>query len=204
MITTSSLERRSRHPGGRLERTLIDAEALHDRVRELGAEIAEDYADRDLLLLCLLKGGIYFTADLSRAIDLPITVEFVRARSYAGIESSGEVKLSWIDGLEIAGRDVLIVEDIVDTGLTLIEIWQALEAKGAASLAICTLLYKEKRLAHPFPVRYIGFAIEDVFVVGYGLDYDERFRNLPHIAVFQPDESARGPSRQGRSPLNPP
>ncbi|HYO47839.1 MAG TPA: hypoxanthine phosphoribosyltransferase [Gemmatimonadota bacterium] len=204
MIPTFSLVRRSRHPGGRLERTLIDAEALHDRVRELGAEIAEDYADRDLLLLCLLKGGIYFTADLSRAIDLPITVDFVRARSYAGIESSGEVKLSWIDGLEIAGRDILIVEDIVDTGLTLIEIWQALEAKGAASLAICTLLYKEKRLAHPFPVRYIGFAIEDVFVVGYGLDYDERFRNLPHIAVFQPDESARGPSRQGRSPLNPP
>ena len=204
MITSSSMERRSGHPHGRLERTLIDPETLQDRVRELGAEIAADYADRDLLLLCLLKGGIYFTADLSRAIDLPITVDFVRARSYAGIESSGEVKLSWIDGLEIAGRDVLIVEDIVDTGLTLIEIREALVAKGAASLAICALLYKEKRLAHPFPVRYIGFAIEDVFVVGYGLDYDERFRNLPHIAVFQPDESARGPSRLGRSPLNPP
>ena len=204
MITSSSMERRSGHPHGRLERTLIDAETLQERVRELGAEIAADYADRDLLLLCLLKGGIYFTADLSRAIDLPITVDFVRARSYAGIESSGEVKLSWIDGLEIAGRDVLIVEDIVDTGLTLIEIREALVAKGAASLAICALLYKEKRLAHPFPVRYIGFAIEDVFVVGYGLDYDERFRNLPHIAVFQPDESARSPSRQGRSPLSPP
>jgi hypoxanthine phosphoribosyltransferase len=204
VITSRSMERRSGHPHGRLERTLIDAETLQERVRELGAEIAADYADRDLLLLCLLKGGIYFTADLSRAIDLPITVDFVRARSYAGIESSGEVKLSWIDGLEIAGRDVLIVEDIVDTGLTLIEIREALVAKGAASLAICALLYKEKRLAHPFPVRYIGFAIEDVFVVGYGLDYDERFRNLPHIAVFQPDESARGPSRQGRSPLNPP
>jgi hypoxanthine phosphoribosyltransferase len=204
VIRTSSLERRSGHPSGRLERTLIDVETLHERVRELGAEIAADSADRDLVLLCLLKGGIYFTADLSRAIDLPITVDFVRARSYAGIESSGEVKLAWIDGLEIEGRDVLIVEDIVDTGLTLIEIWKALEAKGAASLAICTLLYKEKRLAHPFAVRYIGFAIEDVFVVGYGLDYDERFRNLPHIAVFQPDESARSPSRQGRSPLSPP
>ena len=204
MITTSSLERRSRHPRGRLERTLIDAETLRARVLELGAEIAADYEERDIVLLCLLKGGIYFTADLSRAIDLPMTVEFVRARSYAGTESSGDVVLSWIDGLEIAGRDVLIVEDIVDTGLTLIEIWKALEEKGAASLAICALLYKEKRLAHSFPVRYIGFAIEDVFVVGYGLDYDERFRNLPHIAVFQPDESARGPSRQGRSPLNPP
>ncbi|HET6616717.1 MAG TPA: hypoxanthine phosphoribosyltransferase [Gemmatimonadota bacterium] len=190
-----SLERRSSHPHGRVERTLIDAESLQARVRELAAEIAADYADRDLVLLCLLKGGIYFTADLSRAIDLPVTVEFVRARSYAGTTSSGTVQLSWIDGLEIAGRDVLIVEDIVDTGLTLVEIWEALEAKGAASLAICALLYKEKRLAHPFPVRYIGFAIEDVFVVGYGLDYDERFRNLPHIAVFQPDESARSPSR---------
>lgn len=196
MTTTPPLERRSSHPHGRLERTLIDAETLQARVRELAAEIAADYAERDLVLLCLLKGGIYFTADLSRAIDLPVTVEFVRARSYAGTASSGQVRLSWIDGLEIDGRDVLIVEDIVDTGLTLIEIWQALEAKGAASLAICTLLYKEKRLAHPFPVRYIGFAIEDVFVVGYGLDYDERFRNLPHIAVFQPDESARSPSRQ--------
>ena len=195
MTTIPSLERRSSHPHGRLERTLIDAESLQARVRELAAEIAADYADRDLVLLCLLKGGIYFTADLSRAIDLPVTVEFVRARSYAGTTSSGKVQLSWIDGLEIAGRDVLIVEDIVDTGLTLVEIWEALEAKGAASLAICALLYKEKRLAHPFPVRYIGFAIEDVFVVGYGLDYDERFRNLPHIAVFQPDESARSPSR---------
>jgi hypoxanthine phosphoribosyltransferase len=204
VTTTSSLERRSTHAAGRLERTLIDAETLRARVEELGAEITRDYAERDLVLLCLLKGGIYFTADLSRAIDLPITVEFVRARSYAGTSSSGEVKLSWIDGLDIAGRDVLIVEDIVDTGLTLVEIWNALEARGAASLAICALLYKEKRLAHPFAVRYIGFAIEDVFVVGYGLDYDERFRNLPHIAVFQPDESALSPSRQGRSPLDPP
>lgn len=204
MTTTASLKRRSHHPAGRLVRTLIDAETLRARVIELGAEIAVDYADRHLVLLCLLKGGIYFTADLSRAIDLPLGVEFVRARSYAGTESSGEVQLSWIDGLDIEGRDVLIVEDIVDTGLTLNEICKALEEKGATSLAVCALLYKEKRLAHPFPVRYIGFAIEDVFVVGYGLDYDERFRNLPHIAVFQPDESARSPSRQGRSPLNPP
>ena len=196
MTTTSSRQRRTSHPHGRLERTLIDAETLRARVLELGVEISADYAERDLVLLCLLKGGIYFTADLSRAIDLPMAVEFVRARSYAGAESSGEVRLSWIDGLDIDGRDVLIVEDIVDTGLTLMEIWRALEEKGARSLAVCALLYKEKRLAHPFPVRYIGFAIEDVFVVGYGLDYDERFRNLPHIAVFQPDESARSPSRQ--------
>ena len=141
MTTMPSLERRSSHPHGRVERTLIDAESLQARVRELAAEIAADYADRDLVLLCLLKGGIYFTADLSRAIDLPVTVEFVRARSYAGTTSSGRVQLSWIDGLEIAGRDVLIVEDIVETGLTLVYLWVALEAKGAASLAICALLY---------------------------------------------------------------
>jgi hypoxanthine phosphoribosyltransferase len=172
---------------GRLAGVLIDEERLQSRIRELGTEITADYADRDLVLLCLLKGGIYFTVDLSRAIGREITLEFVRARSYAGTESSGIVELAWIDGLDITGRDVLIVEDIVDTGLTLVEIWHALEAKGPASLAICALLYKEKRLAHPFAIRYIGFAIEDVFVVGYGLDYEERFRNLPHIAVFQPD-----------------
>ncbi|HUP02129.1 MAG TPA: hypoxanthine phosphoribosyltransferase [Gemmatimonadota bacterium] len=186
----AALTGRQEHPHGRLTRVLIDEERLQARVRELGAEIGADYAARDPVLLCLLKGGIYFTVDLSRAIDHPITLEFVRARSYAGTESSGIVELAWIDGLDIAGRDVLIVEDIVDTGLTLIEIWRALEGKGPASLAICALLYKEKRLAHPIPIRYIGFAIEDVFVVGYGLDYDERFRNLPHIAVFEPDESS--------------
>ncbi len=178
------------HPAGEIERILIAEPEIRARIMELGAEIAADYAERDLVVLCLLKGGIYFTVDLTRAIDLPITLEFVRARSYAGMESTGKVELSWIDGLDIGGRDVLIVEDIVDTGLTLIEIWRALEAKRPASLAICTLLYKEKRLAHPIPIAYIGFAIEDVFVVGYGLDYDERFRNLPHIAVFQPHESS--------------
>lgn len=170
------------------ERTevLIGEDALQARVREMGAEIAADYRGRDVVLLCLLKGGIYFVADLSRSIDMPITLEFVRARSYAGTESSGTVQLWWIDGLDIAGKDVLIVEDIVDTGLTLVEIWEALEKKGAASLELCTLLYKEKRLAHPFSIRYIGFTIGDAFVVGYGLDYEERYRNLPHIAVFHP------------------
>lgn len=184
----SRIARRATHPDGRLTRTLIDAERLQHRVRELGAEVEADYREKDLVILCLLKGGIYFTVDLSRAIDLPMTIEFVRARSYAGTDSTGAVELAWIDGLDVAGRDVLVVEDIVDTGLTLIEIWRALEAKNPASLALCTLLYKEKLLAHPFPIRYIGFVIEDVFVVGYGLDYDERFRNLPHIAVFQPND----------------
>jgi len=172
---------------GRLASVLIDAATLQARVREMGAEIAADYEGRDLVIVCLLKGGIYFTVDLTRAIDRSITLEFVRARSYAGTQSTGRVELVWIEGLDVAGRDVLLVEDIVDTGLTLVEVWKALAAKRPASLALCTLLYKEKLLAHPFPIRYIGFAIEDVFVVGYGLDFDERFRNLPHIAVFQPD-----------------
>lgn len=193
----SDLERRSVHPDGRISRVMIEDEALQSRVRALGAEIAADYAGADLVVLCLLKGGIYFTVDLTRAIDLPLTVEFVRARSYAGTESTGTVKLAWIDGLDVAGRDVLVVEDIVDTGLTLIEIWRALEAKNPASLSLCTLLYKEKRLAHPFPIRYIGFAIEDVFVVGYGLDFDERFRNLPHVAVFQPSDRADRRDQEG-------
>lgn len=174
---------------GNVTTVLIDEKRLQARIRELGREITADYAERDLVLLCLLKGGIYFTSDLSRSIDLPITLEFVRARSYAGTESTGEVQLSWIDGLDISNRDVLIVEDIVDTGLTLVEIWKALEAQGPASLDICTLLYKEKHLAQPFPLRYIGFTIEDVFVVGYGLDLEEQYRNLPHIAVFHPDDA---------------
>ncbi len=182
---------------GNVTTVLIDEERLQARIRELGREITIDYAERDLVLLCLLKGGIYFTSDLSRSIDLPITLEFVRARSYAGTESTGEVKLSWIDGLDISNRDVLIVEDIVDTGLTLVEIW----AQGPASLDICTLLYKEKHLAQPFPLRYIGFTIEDVFVVGYGLDLEEQYRNLPHIAVFHPDDADRD---EPTGLLNPP
>lgn len=186
---------------GNVTTVLIDEERLQARIRELGREITSDYGERDLVLLCLLKGGIYFTSDLSRSIDLPITLEFVRARSYAGTESTGEVKLSWIDGLDISNRDVLIVEDIVDTGLTLVEIWKALEAQKPASLDICTLLYKEKHLAQPFPLRYIGFTIEDVFVVGYGLDLEEQYRNLPHIAVFQPDDADRD---QPTGLLNPP
>jgi hypoxanthine phosphoribosyltransferase len=177
---------RNEHAAGRLERVLIDERNLHDRVRELGAEITADFEGRDLVVVCLLKGGIYFAVDLTRAIDLPITLEFVRARSYAGTASTGRVELVWIEGLEVQGRDVLLVEDIVDTGITLIEVWRALAARRPATLSLCTLLYKEKLLAHPFPIRYIGFGIEDVFVVGYGLDFDERFRNLPHIAVFQP------------------
>lgn len=171
---------------GQLGRVLIDEERLQSRIAELGAEIGADYADRDLVVVLVLKGAVYFGVDLTRAIDLPITLEFVRARSYAGIESSGRVELVWIEGLDVKGRDVLLVEDIVDTGLTLVEVWQALAAQEPATLSLCTLLYKEKLLAHPFPIRYIGFAIEDVFVVGYGLDFDERFRNLPHIAVFEP------------------
>jgi hypoxanthine phosphoribosyltransferase len=177
--------RRNEHPAGRIERVLIDEERLAARIRELGAEISADFEGRDLVVVCLLKGGIYFAVDLTRAIDLPITLEFVRARSYAGTATTGRVELVWIEGLEVHGRDVLLVEDIVDTGLTLIEVWRALAAREPATLSLCTLLYKEKLLAHSFPIRYIGFAIEDVFVVGYGLDFDERFRNLPHIAVFQ-------------------
>lgn len=188
--TGTGSARRAAPRDERSTNVLIDERRLQARILELGHEIERDYADRDLVIVCLLKGGIYFTVDLTRAIHLPMTLEFVRARSYAGTESSGTVELSWIDGLDVAGRDVLLVEDIVDTGLTLVEIWRALEEKRPKTLALCALLYKEKLLAHPFPIRYIGFVIEDVFVVGYGLDYDERFRNLPHIAVFQPDESS--------------
>jgi hypoxanthine phosphoribosyltransferase len=176
----------------RLEILVPEAE-LRARVAELGAQISADYEGRDLVLVCLLKGALFFCADLARAVALPLRLEFLRAASYgAGTTSSGSVRIGELDPAAFAGRDVLVVEDIVDSGLTLARILEAIRGTGPRSLGVCCLLHKERERSHAVPLRYVGFRIPDRFVVGYGLDHGERYRNLPHVAVLAPDG---GPER---------
>ena len=167
---------------------LIDEAALAARIRELGAEVARDYAGRDLLLICVLKGAIFFLADLMRSIDLPLEIDFMAISSYgASTDSSGVVRILKDLDASIEGRDVLIVEDIIDSGLTLSYLVRTLRGRKPASLEICALLTKPSRRQMDVPVRYVGFEIPDRFVIGYGLDYGERFRNLPYVGVLGGD-----------------
>jgi hypoxanthine phosphoribosyltransferase len=164
---------------------LISDVAIAQRTRELAAEIRRDYADAGQLhMVCVLKGAFMFLADLVRAIDMPVTLDFMALSSYAnGTTSSGEVRLLKDLDSALEGRHVLIVEDIVDTGLTLQYLQDILAARGPRSVRTACLLSKPSRRRVDVRVEYIGFTIEDHFVVGYGLDLDERYRNLPHIAV---------------------
>ena len=167
---------------------LIDEAALAARIRELGVEVARDYAGRDLLLICVLKGAIFFLADLMRSIDLPLEIDFMAISSYgASTDSSGVVRILKDLDASIEGRDVLIVEDIIDSGLTLSYLVRTLRGRKPASLEICALLTKPSRRQMDVPVRYVGFEIPDRFVIGYGLDYGERFRNLPYVGVLGGD-----------------
>jgi hypoxanthine phosphoribosyltransferase len=176
--------RRKTPASGRV-RPLIAAAALRARVRTLGRAITRDYAGRSLTLICVLKGAVVFFADLVRAIDLPVTLEFIAVSSYAGAtESSGEVRISADVARPLAGKDVLLVEDIVDTGLTAEFLVNLLQARGPRSLALCTLLEKPARARTQVDIAYRGFVIDDVFVVGYGLDHDGRYRNLPYLGVL--------------------
>lgn len=165
--------------------TLIDEERLQARIKELGQQISADYAGQDLLLLCILKGGVLFLADLMRQISIPHEIDFLAVSSYGreSRESTGVVRILKDLDEPIAGRSVLIVEDIVDTGHTLTYITNILQARQPASLKICTLLDKKERRQVEIPVDYSGFVIPDKFVFGYGLDLDEKLRNLPFIAV---------------------
>ena len=168
--------------------TLIAADVLAARIRELGVEISQDYAGRDLLLVCVLKGAIFFLADLMRAIDLPLELDFMAISSYgAATDTSGVVRILKDLDTSIADRDVLIVEDIIDSGLTLSYLARTLEARRPASLEICALLTKPSRRQMEVPVRYVGFEIPNHFVIGYGHDFGERYRNLPYVAVLHPD-----------------
>jgi hypoxanthine phosphoribosyltransferase len=164
---------------------LVQADDLQHRVRELGAEITSDYAGKDLLLIGVLKGAIFFLSDLMRAIELPCEVDFMAVASYgSATESSGVVRILKDLDAPIEGRDVLIVEDIVDSGLTLEYLLRSLEARNPASLEVCALLTKPSRRKVDLPARYIGFEIPDRFAVGYGLDHAERYRNLPFVAAL--------------------
>ncbi|MGH2536238.1 MAG: hypoxanthine phosphoribosyltransferase [Candidatus Promineifilaceae bacterium] len=171
---------------------LIDEERLQARISELAAEIEADYRDvDDLLLICVLKGAFVFLADLSRQISRPHQLDFMGISSYgSGVESSGAVRIVLDLKQDIAGRHVLIVEDIIDSGRTLDYMRRTLMARSPASLRIVTLLDKPTRRAVEVPVEYTGFTIPDEFVVGYGLDFSEIYRNFPFIAVLKPEAFA--------------
>jgi hypoxanthine phosphoribosyltransferase len=173
--------------GGRI-RTLINRDRLQAKIAELGAQITAAHREHgeDLVLVVILKGSFVFAADLARAIDLPLRVEFFGVRSYEGTNSSGVVQTTLDLNQSIEGKHVVIVEDIVDTGLTLSYIRESFLARRPASLELCSLLHKPARTKVRVPIDHLGFTIEDVFVVGYGLDFDGRYRNLPWIGVYEP------------------
>ncbi|MDX6684132.1 MAG: hypoxanthine phosphoribosyltransferase [Baekduia sp.] len=164
---------------------LVQPDDLKQKVRDLGAQISIDYGQRDLLLVCVLKGAVFFLADLMRHIDIPCEVDFMAVSSYGSeTDSSGVVRILKDLDRPIAGRDVLIVEDIVDSGLTLQYLMRNLGARDPASLEVCALLTKPDRRKVELPTRYVGFEIPDKFAIGYGLDHAERYRNLPYVAAL--------------------
>jgi hypoxanthine phosphoribosyltransferase len=172
-----------------MAKVLLSSEQIQSRIHELAAEIAADYhSHSDLLLIGVLKGCVMFMCDLARAINLPVAIDFIAVSSYGqSTASSGVVRLLKDLDTDISGRHVLIVEDIIDSGLTLSYLTDQLERRNPASLRICTLLNKPERRVVDVPVDYLGFNIPNEFVVGYGLDYGERYRNLPYIGVLKPE-----------------
>lgn len=167
---------------------LVTEEQIHQRVRQIAAEISRDYAGKDLVVLGVLRGAFMFVADLMRAVTVPATVDFIAIESYGGAtRSSGVVRLTKDMKESIEGKHVLVVEDIVDSGRTLHYLLQLMEARNPASIAVCALLRKPSRHELEVPVRYCGFSVPDEFVVGYGLDYDQRYRGLPCIGVLKPE-----------------
>ena len=169
-------------------KVLLSHDAIQARIREMGRDIARDYAGRDPHLVGVLKGACTFMTDLARSVDLPLTLDYIAVSSYgAATKSSGEVKLvkDLDQGLE--GRDLLVVEDIVDTGLTLNYLLNVLKARGPRTLKVAALLSKPSRRLVEVKVDYVGFSIEDHFVVGYGLDYNEKYRNLKDIVIYGAD-----------------
>ena len=170
-----------------IDHILVDQAALQHRVAELGQQISVDYKGKDLVLICVLKGGVVFLTDLMRQITIPHEIDFMAISSY-GVgqrESSGAVRLVLDLKIDIAGRDVLIIEDIVDSGRTMDYLLRTFWARQPASLRVCTLLNKPSRRVLDVPLDYVGFDIPDEFVLGYGLDFDEKHRNLPTVAVLK-------------------
>ncbi|HOB20097.1 MAG TPA: hypoxanthine phosphoribosyltransferase [Candidatus Atribacteria bacterium] len=175
-----------------LEKILIDEEKLIKRVKELGAQITEDYKDKDLFIIVILKGAVMFASDLIKEIKLPLAIDFMAVSSYgASTKSSGVVRIMKDLEEQIEGKDVLIVEDIVDTGLTLNYLFENLLSRKPRSLKVCCCLDKPSRRKAPVNVDYVGFNIPDEFVIGYGLDYAEKYRNLPFIGVLSKEAYAK-------------
>jgi hypoxanthine phosphoribosyltransferase len=176
----------ARVPGdAEIGETLVEAGALRARVRELGEQVSRDYEGRDLLLVGVLKGAVFFLSDLMRHITVPCEVDFMAVASYgSSTDSSGVVRILKDLDIPIEGREVLIVEDIVDSGLTLSYLLRTLKARNPQSLEVCALLTKPERRKVDLPIRYVGFEIPNRFAIGYGLDHAERYRNLPYVAVL--------------------
>jgi hypoxanthine phosphoribosyltransferase len=185
LVTSSSTQTASEFENSNLE-VLFAAETIQRRIAELGAQISRDYAGRNPLLLGVMKGAFIFMSDLIRAIDLPLGIEFMAISSYGSTtRTSGEVRIVKDLDVAIEGRDILVVEDIIDTGLTLTYLMANLKSRGASSVKLAALLNKQDRRLRDVPIDYLGFNIPDAFVVGYGLDFAERYRNLPFVAVLK-------------------
>lgn len=167
-------------------KVLISKEQIENRVKELAKQIRKDYKEKSITVICLLKGSLFFTADLTREIGGKIYLEFMQLSSYEGENTTGTIKLKKdIDFSEIKGKDVLIIEDIVDTGITLNYTLEHIKKAGANSVKVCTLLNKPSRRKIKVPIDYVGFEIENKFVLGYGMDYDQLYRNLPYIGYIE-------------------
>lgn len=176
-----------------LKAILLTEEQLQAKVKELGEQLSRDYRDRNPLLVCVLKGAFIFMSDLAKAVDIPVEIDFMAVSSYGNsTKSSGVVRI--IKDLEVSveGRDVIIVEDIIDSGLTLSYLIDVLERRNARSVAVVALLDKPDRRTVPLDIEYKGFTLPDEFVVGYGLDYAEKYRNLPYIGVLKPEVYGEG------------
>ena len=169
-------------------RVLVEEEEVDKRIRDLGEQISKDYEGKEVHLICVLKGGVFYMCELAKRITVPVTMDFMQCSSYgAETKSSGIVKIVKDLDEPIIDRNVIIIEDIIDSGRTLSHLKKLLAQRSPKSLKICTLLDKPDRRVVDVPVEYVGFQIEDKFVVGYGLDYDQQYRNLPYIGVVQFD-----------------
>lgn len=173
-----------------LDEVLIDEETLQTRIAELGEEVSADYRGKDLLLICILRGGVLFLTDLMRELTVPHSIDFMAVSSYGvgARKTSGEVRITLDLTTSIAARNVLLVEDIIDSGNTIASVLELLRTRNPESLRVCTLLDKAERREAEVPIDYCGFTIPDRFVFGYGLDLDEYYRNLPFIGVVKPEK----------------
>lgn len=166
---------------------MLTEEEVDARISELGAQISKDYAGKDIHMICVLKGGSFFMCELAKRVTLPVSIDFMSVSSYGGTESTGVIKIVQDLTESVKGRQVLIVEDIVDSGRTLSHLAEMLNGRGAKDVKICTLLDKPDRRVVDVKIDYVGFTIPDEFVVGYGLDYDQKYRTLPYIGMVKFD-----------------